>query len=470
MDIMAKKFLGVVISPEYAACEGLLQVFDHLEAVRTDAIAVWPWLIEPVSPKEGARMPDLHIDGHRRVLDRPLWGKTELHVKAYPAYAPNPDLFGSLPYRPPEAAPETLDRELPQRMFVEAQRRNMAVHVGIAPLLPPGLRATDRPVRVDGVAVQPPYVAPAACINSPAAQGFALASIQDLLANYPQAGGLILDWAEFGAYLLEDHFTCFCEHCQRAAAKAGYDWEGVRRDVSAAWSRLHRLSPQKLRRFTALIQPPDAWSQILTRHSGWRQFLDFKAWSVERFFRRVRDMMDREGYATHALTARGWCSPWNLSSGLDYARLSAICSVVSPKLFTFDHAALPRWAGLRLQEWNPGLAEPEILAALVQAMNLPDAIVSRRFEDYRIPAPEEEHPTFFSAYQERLEGMAAAVQAPAHCYPISHPYLPAHQWRDMVALIRDSPVDGMWVNMYGYLSDEKLKILEEIWPLPRKVE
>ena len=30
-------------------------------------------------------------------------------------------------------------------------------------------------------------------------------------------------------------------------------------------------------------------------------------------------------------------------------------------------------------------------------------------------------------------------------------------------LIRDSRVDGMWVHMYGYLSDRKLQILKEIW-------
>jgi hypothetical protein len=34
----------------------------------------------------------------------------------------------------------------------------------------------------------------------------------------------------------------------------------------------------------------------------------------------------------------------------------------------------------------------------------------------------------------------------------------------MVALIRDSQVDGMWVQMYGYLSDRKLEILRNTWP------
>jgi hypothetical protein len=33
----------------------------------------------------------------------------------------------------------------------------------------------------------------------------------------------------------------------------------------------------------------------------------------------------------------------------------------------------------------------------------------------------------------------------------------------MIAVIRDSRVNGMWVQMYGYLSDQKLQILSELW-------
>ncbi len=33
----------------------------------------------------------------------------------------------------------------------------------------------------------------------------------------------------------------------------------------------------------------------------------------------------------------------------------------------------------------------------------------------------------------------------------------------MIALIRDSRADGMWVQMYAYSSDRKLEILREMW-------
>ncbi len=33
----------------------------------------------------------------------------------------------------------------------------------------------------------------------------------------------------------------------------------------------------------------------------------------------------------------------------------------------------------------------------------------------------------------------------------------------MVSVIRDSRVNGMWVQMYGYLSDRMLEILRQVW-------
>jgi hypothetical protein len=33
----------------------------------------------------------------------------------------------------------------------------------------------------------------------------------------------------------------------------------------------------------------------------------------------------------------------------------------------------------------------------------------------------------------------------------------------MLGVIRESAVDGIWVNMYAYLSDAKLEILRRAW-------
>jgi hypothetical protein len=461
---MAKRrFLGIVVDPANVQSEGLEQVFDHLQAVETDAIGLWPWLVEPVEAGEGTRIPDLHIDGYKRLLSRPLWGRRELYVRSFLAYDPDPGLYIDSPYQPPPAAPAGLDRKIPHRMVEEAHLRGMQVHLGICPIIPSKLPSEDRPVRIDGIPVQPPYVANSACLNNAKGQHYALASIEDMLRNFPMADGLILDWVEFGAYRLEDHFTCFCEHCEREAKAAGIDWELVRRDVAALWDWLHKLTPQSIRRSVRTLENPSELVEQLTHYPGWLHFLKFKAESVVGFYKQVRRLMDGIGFQAEGLSARGWCPPWNRSSGMDYRALAGVCDAVAPKLFTFDHAAMPRWYGETLLAWNPTLSESRILDALIAWMNLPDNFEHRSLAHYAIPAPAEEHPAKLEVYQTRLEEVVDQVDGRARCYPISHSYLPASQWKRMVTLIRDCPVDGMWVNMYGYLSEDKFRILEQIW-------
>lgn len=455
----SKRFLGMVVNPIYVQEEGLNQVFDNIESAGTTAIGLWPSMIEPANEGSGGRMPDLHIDGYKRVLDRPLWGKRALQVRSYPTFQANEELYTESGYRPPAAPPKSVDSTIPRQMFDEARRRGMAVHLGIGPFLPPDVREEDRPRIVDGSTLKPPVVARHACLNSANARRYALAAISDLANHYPHADGLILDWVEFGAYKLEEHFTCFCGHCATRAAEMGFDWPRIRHDVQRLWRQLHRLTASDLRYAEALATNPPAVLELLGNAPGWLQFLQFKAGSVLSVYEEVRQQLDRLGYTHMGLTARGWCPPWNRSSGSDYRRLAGICSAVSPKLFTFDHAVLPRWAAETVQEWNPQLGEAEILEAMLSVMNLPDDRRHRTFADYQIPGPEEAHPTRFSSYGQRLRELLAQVGDTAPCYPIAHPYLPLEQWAEMVTLIRDSGVPGMWVNMYGYLSGAKLEIL-----------
>jgi len=339
----------------------------------------------------------------------------------------------------------------------------MQTRILLHPFVPPNVRGEDQPIYVDGSLPQPPQIVLNACLNSPAAEAYGLALIEDTLQHYPEADGLFIDWAEYGAYRLEDHFTCFCPHCEQKASEQGFDWESIKRDVTALWSWLHCLTPRELERSRRLLCNPSELLELLTHYPGWLYFLQFKAKSVLGFYEKVRQLLDNLGLERVGLSARGWPPPWNRSSGMDYRALSHVCVAVTPKLFTFDYSALPRWYGQTLLAWNPALSESEILDTLVEWMNLPDGFERRSFANYHIPAPTEPHPAKVEAYRVRLDEVAEQVRGKALCYPFAHAYLPEPQWKRMVAVIRDSRVDGMWVQMYGYLSDRKLEILKEMW-------
>lgn len=459
-----QQFLGIIVTPANAQSEGLEPVMDNVCRAGATAIALDPWLLQPVSPDMGARMPDLHIDGYERLLGRPLWGKRELYVASYLAFAPDRARYEGTRYAPPSAPiPPELDRDLPHKMIHAARARGLEAHMGLAPFFPPGVRDEDLPVRIDGRPVQPPLIANTACLNNPGARAYALAFIEDTLAHYPEIDGLILDWAEFGAYRLQDHFTCVCAHCARQAEALGYNWREIMRDVRALWDELHDLTPTKLERAQRLLRNPSEMLALLAAYPGWLAFLRFKAACVTGFYRQVRDRLPQQQGDGVVLSARGWIAPWNLSSGMDYQQLASICDAVLPKLFTFDHAVLPRWIGQTLLQWNPTLSESALLDTITAWLNLPDDIEHRSFANYHIPAPDEPHPARLSSYRVRLDETVAQVAGRARCYPIAHPYLPDAQWKRMVALVRDSAVDGMWVNFYSYLTDDRLEALRQVW-------
>jgi len=456
--------LGIFVHPLDVQNEGIQQVFDNLEAVRTTAVCTRLRVARPADKGSGVRYPPLHVDGYRRVVARPRWGKRELHLEFFGTYEPDLSLYEGSPYRPViKPVPSDLDAAVPDEMMAEAKKRGMEVHVLLMPFVPPNVRPEDQPLRIDGTIPQPPQVALNACLNSPGAAAYALGVVQDTVQHYPNLNGLSIDWAEYGAYRLEDHFTCFCPHCERKAVELGFDWGIVRRDVTALWDWLHSLTPERLALTCRLLDSPSALLELLAHYPGWLQLLQFKARSVMDFYRKARQLLDSMELDQVTLSARGWPPPWNRSSGLDYRGLSEVCAAVTPKLFTFDYSALPRWYGETLLAWNPRLTESEILDVLVEWMNLPDDFESRSFANYHIPAPGEPHPARIEAYQIRLDEVVDQVGGRARVYPFAHAFLPEPQWEQMISVIRASRVDGMWVQMYGYLSDRKLEILRQMW-------
>lgn len=100
---------------------------------------------------------------------------------------------------------------------------------------------------------------------------------------------------------------------------------------------------------------------------------------------------------------------------------------------------------------------------LVAVLDLPDKIESRRFGHYYIPAPGEPHVADVACYGPRISEVAATVRPTAKLCPFTHAYLPLPQWRQLLELMLDLPIDGIWIQMYGYLSDEKMAAVRQIW-------
>jgi hypothetical protein len=77
------------------------------------------------------------------------------------------------------------------------------------------------------------------------------------------------------------------------------------------------------------------------------------------------------------------------------------------------------------------------------------------------PEPDEPHPVGAEAQSAKVfKAQAEAGACPV--YPFAHSYGPLEDFAARAAVAWDAGRHGIWVNRYGYLSDEKLDRLGEI--------
>ncbi|MEE2619179.1 MAG: hypothetical protein VX677_11245 [Candidatus Poribacteria bacterium] len=459
------KFLGIVMTPLDVQVEGMNAVMDRIESTGATAINCSSTVNRQSDPHTGFRAPPLDIDGYYRVFDRPVWGKHELYLESFRAKKPDLSWYDNLHYKPEwKEIPNDLDADLPDKIHESAKKRGWKIYASVTPLAIPKLRDEDKMRWINGQIPDPNRrVANQGCPSSPNVRAWAIATVLDEISQQPQVDGICLDWVEYTTYLLEDHFSCFNPHSRQHMQELGYDSKRIEQDVINLWNYLHNLTSDRLDHTKRIVQNPSEIIDLLVRFSGYCDFLRFKSDVVHGLYHEIRKAMDQSGYADIELVANGWAPPFNRSSGMDYGRLAETVQCVRPKLYTFHWSSMPRWYGQVLKSWNPDLGESAILEAIKTWFNLPDNIKSPTFENYHIPRATENHPVHFETFAHRVDEVVRQVGERVPVTPLAHGYVPLEQWKQTVTVVRDTAADGMWVQRYCYLSDEKISALAEIW-------
>mgnify|MGYP004359705991 CR=1 FL=1 len=92
-----------------------------------------------------------------------------------------------------------------------------------------------------------------------------------------------------------------------------------------------------------------------------------------------------------------------------------------------------------------------------------DDIEATKISDYGYPEPDEPHPIPDEPQARKIRQAVAATRGNALVTPIVHGYGPLDDFSRRLRIVADSPADGVWINRYGYLSEEKLDAIGEIW-------
>lgn len=483
--------LGITVLADYVLSEGIDAVLDAITGrAGATAVACNPTVTVPAAEGEGSFQPPVDGGTSPRLFDRPLWGKRSLWVQAEPSYHPNPKYYEGSKYGPKRSG-ELTDRygHVIRELIDAAHRRGLEVYFQLPAAAPPNRTDEDAPRLPDG-SVYPNRFARTASLASPAVAAYNRALVADLLAVYPDIDGIRPDWPEYPCYTLGELFADFSPHAafEKVRPAVGEIWDrlhGDLDDAAAHWLRDELgVSPPGSR--VAETKPSEAVDE-------WRRL---KAQSSVRLLSSWREAIEEAGGKRVTLSANAFAPPFSELTGMDFARAASICDAVSPKLYTM-HWLVIVWLWAReLLAANPRLSETACVSAIAEDLGIASEGATLSLDDVRYPKPDEPHRVPEAMQTAAVAASVAAVhhagtgpgaadtgtgaadtgtgaadtgpgaagRGPALVTPIVHGYGPADDFRRRFEIAASTAADGLWVNRYGYLSDEKLDAIGSLNP------
>jgi hypothetical protein len=454
---------GVTVLPEHFQNEGVDAVVERLAAARVTMIATSPYVMEPSNDPNAGREPPIDAGaGSVRLLDRPLWGKRELLVSTAPSFTPHLPFYRGLRYRP--AAPTALTQRegnVIPRFLRAAQSRHIQTWLQVQAAIPPGYRVQfggpqddDKPRLPDG-SIPKRRLANNGSLASPHILDYTLALTRDLLRAYPDIDGIRFDWPEYPPYFLDDVFLDFNPHCAAAARRLGFDFPRMQQATLALYRLLHGgLTNRHLERQLANDSGRQPLLSTLFAHPGIYDWLRFKSALVTDLARRLRAAIP----SRIALAFGVFPPPFATASGMHYAPLAPYLSALHCKLYTMHWPVIFRFYGDALMAANPGLDETLLVQVLSRWLEIQDPPYLPRLADYRYPEPHEPHPVGPAAQLRKVrDAQAAAGQIPV--FSFVHGYGPVEDFARRLKIGREASAHGVWINRFGYLSDEKIALL-----------
>jgi len=355
------------------------------------------------------------------------------------------------------------------RFITSAVRRKLKVYLQLGAAQPTGLRDEDRPRLPDG-SIPGSRMADTGSLASDAIHSYNRAYVEDLLGQYPDIAGFRPDWPEYPCYTFAEVFQDFSPHVERFAESTGFDFHGIRLEVEQFYRYLRSQNPGRRINNDDLRQLADGRGLhffLLSRLQGSPGILEWlrlkAALSVDTL-RHWRSSISEVGGDQLELGGHAFMPPYSLLTGFDFARAAEVCDTLSPKLYTMHWSQMVKFWADALLEANPALDEQLLVPALVNLVDLAEPQqAGTRLSDYGYPAPDEPHPIPSETQIRKIQQTMQEAGGAAPIHPLVHGYGPLEDFRRRLQLVVASGATGVWINRYGYLSDEKLAAIGEIW-------
>ncbi len=462
---MTKRFLGITVLSPYIQNEGVTELLQRItERAGATAVACNTSVTEPSAEGVGSFQPPIDAGASVRVFDRPLWGKNALWLRSAPGHHANLAFFADSPYQP-RPGNDLTDRSGPiLGEFVDAAKaQGLQVYIQTGATQPPGLRPEDTPHLPDG-RITENRMADVGSVASPAIRAWNRAWTQDIFAQYPQLDGIRPDWPEYPCYKLDEAFQDFGDPVRVWAEAHDFDFARIQREVNAFYQYLHGgLTNADLVDFASKDRGKFTIARLYNQFPGIADWFRLKAALSTDLLADWQQAISDFGGPGKELAANAFMPPFSYVTGLDFAAAAEHCASIAPKLYTMHWSLIIKFWGDVLLARNPGLSEELLVRALVNLLDLAEDEGHARIDDYGYPEPDEPHPIPDEPQIRKIDQVMAAAGGKTKIYALVHGYGPVDDFRRRLQLVADSPADGVWINRYGYLSDEKLDVIGEVW-------
>ncbi len=447
---------GITVLPEWAQSEGIDKLLDRLQEANVTDIATSPYVM--AADSKGTREPP--VDGGAgkvRLLDRELWGRRELTVRTAPSFHPDQSLYQSTTYKPPVPDDLTeLEGHVVQDLIAAASARGIKVWFQVQSAIPPGYRVQfGGPAPLDvclGPDDQPgpSRVDSNASLAAPDVIAYGEAMMQDLARAYPGLAGIRLDWPEYPPYDFHALFFDFSPYALQVAGEMDLDIERMRHDATALQARLTRNLDARLLSNISYLDK-DSLDVMLNRYPGMLDLLRLRRQLSLSIIQQYRKALP----AAFDLVPQAFPPPFNLLSGFDFSAASKVVQGIGVKLYTMHW---PMIAAGYARSMSAGKASAaEVAEALVTALDICDDPPPAE-RGFTYPEPDENHTASAGNIARKI---ATARQQASDCpvYAFTHAYGPCTDVVRRAQAAWEASEGNMWVNRYGYLSNEKLDAL-----------
>jgi hypothetical protein len=352
------------------------------------------------------------------------------------------------------------------RFLDEAKRRGMKAylqtHVSHLPRLRAGVDEAERLADVPRLpSGEPPgeRMVNFAALASLDVQAFFAAEVQDILAAHPQADGLLLDRAEQSVYTLHDAFVDFGPHAKKFAAENGFDFELMRAAAQDAIDGLARLTDGKVSDLRSQARMPHLLGTSFEVVTALVDHLDLRSAVASSYLAKLRDAADsvRPGVKLVPIT---FPPPISALTGADFEAYSASADATMIKFFTMHWPLIVTYWTEAITRANPSLDSGLVARTVSAGFDMEDDPPAD-LSAYSYPGPNDAHRAGTEAQARKIR-VATGLANGMPILPSVHAYGPLDDVERRWRVAWETGESGMWVNRYGYLSDEKLQLLGRV--------